>query len=272
MNGSYSLLVVDDEAISRKHVLEDIRWEKLDVGCLYEASGGLAALDLIRRRHPDIIILDLRMSGIDGLKVLEVMQEEKLDGQVIVLSGYSDFEAARKMLASGVVVEYLLKPASEDRIFEAVYKCVERIEEKRLVWQIRKQEKTAAKEAVLDLNLPADRKKFLIREAERYIRENYAEKLTLEQVAQQVYVTPAYLSRLFSEIDGMGFSDYLTRVRMEEAKRLLHTRRKKIYEIAEQVGYRDVKHFIRVFRKLEQCTPTEYRERNLLKSFGIGED
>ncbi len=278
MKQAYSLLVVDDEAISREHVLRDIRWEKLDVKELYEASGGLAALDLIRRHHPDIMILDLRMPEVDGLKVLETMREEKLEVQVIALSGYSDFEAARAMLASGLVVEYLLKPASEDRMFEAVYKCVERIEEKRLVRRIREQEELA-KDAEwedrmepLDLKMPADRKKALIREAEHYIREHYPEKLTLDQVAQQVYVTPGYLSRLFSEIEGTGFTDYLTQVRMEEAKRLLKTRRNKIYEIAERVGYRDVKHFMRVFRKLEKCTPSEYREQILLTSFGIRED
>ena len=168
MKQAYSLLVVDDEAISREHVLRDIRWEKLDVKELYEASGGLAALDLIRRHHPDIMILDLRMPEVDGLKVLETMREEKLEVQVIALSGYSDFEAARAMLASGLVVEYLLKPASEDRMFEAVYKCVERIEEKRLVRRIREQEELA-KDAEwedrlepLDLKMPADRKKALI--------------------------------------------------------------------------------------------------------------
>ena len=101
MKQAYSLLVVDDEAISREHVLRDIRWEKLDVKELYEASGGLAALDLIRRHHPDIMILDLRMPEVDGLKVLETMREEKLEVCLLYTSALGNY------LMTGVLESYL---------------------------------------------------------------------------------------------------------------------------------------------------------------------
>lgn len=68
------------------------------------------------------------MPGLSGLQLLDELVLRHSSTKVITLSGYSDFEAARKMLSSGMVVEYLLKPASEDELFEAVFKCIERID------------------------------------------------------------------------------------------------------------------------------------------------
>ena len=71
------------------------------------------------------------MPGLSGLQLLDELVLRHSSTKVITLSGYSDFEAARKMLSSGMVVEYLLKPASEDELFEAVFKCIERIDQTR---------------------------------------------------------------------------------------------------------------------------------------------
>jgi len=275
MRDRYSLLVVDDEQLCREHVMRDIGWEKLGITVLYEAGSGRAAMELIRKSHPDIVILDIRMPGMDGLQVLEHMKAEKHGCQVIALSGYSDFEAVRKMLASGMVVDYLLKPASEDFMFEAVYKCVERIENKRYVSHLEETLNQVDVPALPDpepeklsggKTLSPSRKANVISETKRYIQDHFAEKITLEKAAQNVFLTPSYLSRLFSE-EGSSFSDCLIQIRVEEAKKLLQKRRFKVYEIAEMVGYNDVKYFMRVFRKLEGCTPSEYREKNLFRAY-----
>ena len=127
MKSEYSLLVVDDERIAREHMLQDIAWETLAITTLYEAEDGYQALEKIESYQPEIIILDIKMPGMNGVELLEEIHQRKYDSQIIALSGYSDFDAARKMLASGQVVEYLLKPASEDVMFEAVYKCSARL-------------------------------------------------------------------------------------------------------------------------------------------------
>lgn len=95
--------------------------------------------------------------------------------------------------------------------------------------------------------------------AVRLIRENYGRQLSLEGVAEQIHVSPKYLSRLFKDEMGIGFSEYLTQVRLEEAEKLLSSSMLNVREIAAQVGYLDEKYFSRIFKKATGLKPTEYR-------------
>ena len=95
--------------------------------------------------------------------------------------------------------------------------------------------------------------------AVRLIRENYAEQLSLEGVAEQIHVSPKYLSRLFKDEMGSGFSEYLTQVRLEAAEKLLSGSALSVREIDVQVGYMDEKYFSRLFKKETGLKPTEYR-------------
>ena len=99
----------------------------------------------------------------------------------------------------------------------------------------------------------------LVEKAVRYIEENFQQELSLEDVAQQVYLSPCYFSRLFKQVKGWSFSEYLTQVRMEEARRLLINTDFQISEIAARVGYRDARYFSQVFKRNEGCTPISYR-------------
>lgn len=95
--------------------------------------------------------------------------------------------------------------------------------------------------------------------AVRLIREHYAEQLSLEGVAEQIFVSPKYLSHLFKEEMGSGFNEYLTQVRLEAAEKLLSSSALTVREIAAQVGYLDEKYFSRLFKKETGLKPTEYR-------------
>ena len=267
----YSLMIVDDEELARRHILHDISWETLGVGPLYEAADGEAALEKIPKLRPDIMILDIRMPKLDGIGVLERLPEYGCRPQVIALSSYSDFEAARKMLSSGIVVEYLLKPASEDQLFEAVYKCIEKIEEKNAYAKVQTQPEPEAEEELPESasaeggrESTGAARTAMIRTVKQYMEEHYVEKLTLAAVAETIPVNASYLSKIFSEVEHMGFADYLCQIRMRHAKELLMNYTLRIYEIAGMVGYQDVKHFMKTFKKHEGVTPSEYREAHLL--------
>ncbi|MFP4302327.1 MAG: helix-turn-helix domain-containing protein, partial [Spirochaetaceae bacterium] len=101
----------------------------------------------------------------------------------------------------------------------------------------------------------------VITSAVRLIQGNYATDLSLDDVAREVEVSAGYLSRLFKQVTGETFKGYLTRIRMQEAKRLLSESGSKIYEIAEAVGYNDQHYFSEVFRKETGLSPMEYRNR-----------
>jgi len=99
----------------------------------------------------------------------------------------------------------------------------------------------------------------VMRQAVSYIKQHFREELTLEDVAQEVHFSPYYVSRLFKEELGLTFIEYLTKTRIEEAKRLLLETNKTVSEISELVGYQDPSYFTKVFKKREGVTPTQFR-------------
>ena len=100
-----------------------------------------------------------------------------------------------------------------------------------------------------------------IRDAKQYIVNNFRDKiLSLEQVSEAVGLNPSYLSSLFKTQTGMGFLEYVTLIRIEEAKTLLHDGKKTVAEIASDVGYSDTKYFTRLFKKHAGLKPSEYRK------------
>lgn len=103
---------------------------------------------------------------------------------------------------------------------------------------------------------------YVIKKAINYIREHYQEGITLEEMSGELDITPEYLSTLFTREVGIKFSVFLKQFRISHAKRLLRGTDKKIYEIAQEVGYSDSKYFQRVFKEEIGVSPGEYRQMN----------
>lgn len=99
-----------------------------------------------------------------------------------------------------------------------------------------------------------------IRQAKQYVDDNYAEKITLEDIAGIVELNPVYFSVLFKKETGMNFSSYLVNVRMEMAKKMLREGNATIAAVAEQVGYKDSRYFSQIFEKTVGVKPALYRK------------
>ena len=97
--------------------------------------------------------------------------------------------------------------------------------------------------------------------AKEIIDENYSLKLSLTDIAMRVHLDPSYLSSLMRKHLGMSYSEYLTNVRIEQAKRLLANSSQKLSAIAETVGYPDQFYFNRLFKRVCGIAPGEYRKR-----------
>ncbi|QUO31654.1 response regulator [Faecalicatena sp. Marseille-Q4148] len=115
------LLVVDDEFFVRKGIIESIEWSKYDIEICGEASNGMEALPLVEQLHPDCVLTDLKMGKMDGLEFIE--RAKQIDSNIVfvILSGYDDFEDARKAISLGVS-EYLLKPLGADELINIILK------------------------------------------------------------------------------------------------------------------------------------------------------
>ncbi len=101
-----------------------------------------------------------------------------------------------------------------------------------------------------------------IYEAVRYIEGNLTQRLTLNQVASSINLSPNYLSSLFKKELGVGFVDYITEKRVERAKELLENTGLKTYEVAQQAGFVDESYFSKTFKRLTGKRPSAFRKRN----------
>ncbi|OMD37752.1 response regulator [Paenibacillus sp. RS8] len=119
----------------------------------------------------------------------------------------------------------------------------------------------AANSQVLDLAPAKGSGEKAIDIALQYVKEHYYEDLSLEKISSVVFLNPVYFSQLFKQKTGQGYKEYVTSLRLEQAKLLLVNSKLKVAEIAERIGYQDMRHFTQMFRKRFLLTPTEYRQQ-----------
>lgn len=102
-----------------------------------------------------------------------------------------------------------------------------------------------------------------IKKIKEYIESNFHENLNLKGIAAQFYMNPVYLGQLFKKTYGMYFNEFLLQLRIQEAKKLLRQTDLRIYEIADRIGFSNPDYFVTQFEKIENATPTEYRNKLL---------
>lgn len=103
----------------------------------------------------------------------------------------------------------------------------------------------------------------LIMKAKQFINQHYRGNLPLDAVAKHLSLSPSYFSRFFSKETGQSFTDYVTGLRIEYAKKLLKSGQYKIYEVAELAGYESTHYFSRIFKKVTGESPLDYKSKTL---------
>ena len=98
----------------------------------------------------------------------------------------------------------------------------------------------------------------IVQRTKNIVHERYGEKISLKSIASEIAVNPSYLSRLFSSSTGEGLMQYINKVRIEASLELLKNSDKRLYEISEIVGYKNVEHYSRTFKKIMGKPPREY--------------
>ncbi|MDQ0300100.1 two-component system response regulator YesN [Salibacterium salarium] len=127
----WKVVIIDDDDSVLRGMKKIIPWETLDCEWGGEAKNGEAGSMLVRETEPDLIITDIYMPVKNGLDMIEELRQEGYDGKVIILSGYSDFEYARKAMRLSID-DYLSKPASRTTIEEVLTKVIGRLEERKM--------------------------------------------------------------------------------------------------------------------------------------------
>lgn len=401
-------IIVDDEQITRKGLIEFVDWSSLDIEVVGEATDGQEGLELCKKVQPEIAICDVRMPKMDGIELAKNIRFLLPQCKVIFLSGYSDTDYLKSAIKLKAV-DYIEKPFNLVEFQELLKKTVDNLkqekqkylEDQRMKIKMEKSipyfkntliasilqneniDKDKIQEGldILNINFPLDAKymccilksvnknqhneilevvnktgnrkgiyfisgsneseviillalrdnesfnginsfgnlilmtlndtqklsvsgafgsvvssikelnksyeeaqetikskgykakntiiiydpnkdKSIIRDIESYIQDNYQSNISINAIASSVYLTPQYLCKLYKKETGETVNDYITKVRIEQSKRLLRDRRYKLYEIAEKVGYNDANYYARVFKKITGLNPSEYRDVN----------
>lgn len=100
----------------------------------------------------------------------------------------------------------------------------------------------------------------VLHKAVQYMCKHYSRKLSLEHVAQEVYLSPSYFGKIFKQEMGYSFSAYLNRLRIEQSKRFLAHQNMKLVDIALLVGFEDQSYFTKVFKRIVGVSPNQYRQ------------
>lgn len=234
----YKVVLIDDEPAVIRSLTDDIPWGRFDCEIAGTAADGEEGLQLIRHCQPDIVITDIRMAHMNGLKMLDHIKEEFPNICVTILTGHPDFEEAQEAIRLGVD-RLVLKKADKDQMLEAVSHMAEKLKER---------EKTP--ETSLTVRYALD-----------YLNKHYGEKIYLADVAEKAYVSQWYLSRLIRRELGLSFPELVTRVRIRKAMELLRDPSLQISTIAEMTGFSDPAHFSRAFRRATGISATQFRKQ-----------
>lgn len=246
-----NVAIFDDNPLVLEAINRTIAWDELGCVVVGTADNGMDAAALLEQTRVDVIISDIVMPGMDGLALAEKILNAGIHVKIILITGFSEFKLAQRAVSLGVF-DLLSKPVMNEDICRVVRKAVQALQDERE----RDPRLLPARTSSAGLSP-------LVRRAMAYLEEHYVQDLTLANVADQLQVSPSYLSRLTKSEIGQGFIEILTDIRLTMALYLLRQADTKVYEVAARVGYKEYPYFYQVFKKRYGYSPKEYRKRFL---------
>lgn len=340
------VLVADDEPLIRRNIVRQIG---LSGGCIItaQAYNGLDVINHLREEAADLIISDIRMPGMDGLELARQVREEYPWMEMMIVSGYDEFEYAVQALRYGVS-DYILKPMEPEKFRSSLSQlaataqehsskelarlsnmldapslrslaklaleqdsafagqlreyCLALFQSRELLrnspylrlalveqycrqlaeqvtgpegWEEWVVEEplclSQAEEAIASLirqfcqtlwrNMESSSgSSLMFYRVRAYIDAHFTEDIGLEEIAQQTNYNKNYISAAFKKQGNQTVLEYIQEKRMQAAKERLAHSNCKVFEVAQQVGYRDINYFIRLFKGRYGITPQAFKK------------
>ncbi len=242
----YKLLIVDDEVLIRRGIKSLADLSSLGIDEVYEAGNGFEALAVCDEVVPDLVLVDINMSKMDGLTFVKELKRQYPAVRVCMLTGYDYFDYAVEALRIGVD-DYILKPIDKEGIEIVLRKMVSKMMEDHIQDEIIA---LVRPEVILEDKL-----------SEVLEEQIFSSELSLAYLADLMGYSTNHLSTLFKQKYGAPFQDYVIKRRMEKAKVLLLTTEMKNYEISVAVGIEDVNYFATRFKKTYGMTPKQFKNQ-----------
>lgn len=241
------VLLVEDDAVLRSLLKETF----IDEFEVLEASDYSGAVNQAIK-HIDLALIDYSLPGKNGFEVLKMLREGKPSLPAILMTAYSTENLAIKAVKAGIT-DYVKKPFYFLQI------------------KIRAMEILGAKKSVGYSQKAANRDEAIIDYIVTYLNDNYREDFTRDKLARMVAMDRFTLSNIFNAKIGRSIPSYVNGVRIEKAAELLLNPDLKIIEIAHLVGFKNVEHFNRLFKKTYNISPGEFRNRPIPSDLQIGD-
>lgn len=268
MKRLYRVMIIDDEESARRLMRAAIKWETLDMEVVGEATSGIEAINIIDDLRPDIVFVDISMPFMDGIEFTEIVTDRYPDLIIIIMTAIDQFEYARKCV-SLPVFEYMLKPMVRAEITKVLERAKERLDIQGIGssdneglsdyvhgW---KDPGKDGREGGTDDDPADEGEKDTVELIKKYLEKNYTDpKLNLAFAAQHFGFSSSYLSRKFKQETGKNFVEYLTEIRMENAKRYARSGAK-MFMTAADVGIPDPNYFGRCFKKYTGMSYSDFQ-------------
>lgn len=246
------VLLVDDENYILEYLVHAIDWKALGFSTVDQTCDSTKAKRLLVDQNYTLLITDIRMPEVSGLDLLEFVISENIGTKVMILSGYSEFEYAQKAIRHGAH-DYLLKPLTGAKLKKALLSFISKYGQNT---------KQVLKEKSENRDTLSETQK-VVTYVEQYINDHIEEKISLQILAELVYLSPPYLSTLYKKETGNNLQSFITDARLSRSTVLLKESRLKISDIAKMVGYQKPQYFDQLFQKKYGLTPQQFRRENI---------
>ena len=249
MKTMYQVVLADNKQESLQKLEGLIPWNRHGFEVVLATTQPEHAYDFILNNRPALLITEIEMPALKGTELLKRLRENGHDTECIIVSSSTNFEYAREVMRYEVA-EYFVKPMAPGQMAEILDKIRQKVDTKNNV----KQMLNAGRKAIqAQATVHAQLDQII-----GFMSENYGENLKLQDLAARFFYNKNYLCELFKKHLNTTFSEYLTKIRIEHAKRLLLTGEHSIGDIGEKVGYNDYAHFHKSFKKATGVTPKKF--------------
>ena len=267
----HKILIADDEVIERALLERKLKKSFAGECEIISVGNGKEVLEADVSFTPDILILDVEMPGINGLEAARELRHRGRTCAIIFLTAYDDFLYAKQAISIHAL-DYLLKPCDEKELFLAV--------EEAMRWCDRQVEMAAGRETSAeadsrmgDVIKPEENDSRPVHQVNAeedfagnqvrllsFIHDHYTEDISVQDLSDYMGYSEVHTSRLFKQYFGQTFVSYLAHYRMKKAAHLLMYTDQSVREIGKAVGYSNSNYFGKVFHRIYEMTPSEYRD------------
>lgn len=250
----YNILLVDYSRRFCKeleHVLQAYKFPLTIKNCVTSPSSALVTLS---EGDFNVIIVHTEQCDSAGLWMCHHIRKTS-DIPILLLGGRDQFRLVRKALTYQVN-DYLPSPVRPSALLHSLHELLNRLNSVPVPVK-----KSSPIQPALQLNGKAIDSGHVIRIIKGYVRDHLREEITLKKMADMLHFNCAYLGQKFKMEENVSFNNYLLLERMKKAKQLLLSTDMRIYEIALEVGYRDIDWFYKKFKAYAGSSPNAYRRQ-----------